>query len=314
VFQFGIGGMFAVPSGGNLATPSNPQRFGTIQDVAVEFDQKLVELMGQNKLPDDVAPSDMKITGKGGFGNIEIDIYNSLFFADAITAGSSQVSMDEAYTIASASAPAAWAATTTYTLGQAVTGDSVIQVCTVAGTSGASAPSWATTTGAVTDDGSTVQWTCAGFTNAQFVKVANAGTFGENLFVRYANGTPLSPTVGNVAPVAAGTYQVGAGVYGFYTSDVGQSILISYDYVTPSAAPNQGKTLTVNNHIQGYGPTFELFLVMPYMGNNCLRLHKCRSSKMSTPLKRDGYVISDFEFQAYPDANGVAFNWYQLGN
>lgn len=308
MFQFGIGGMYGVPNGGNLATPSGPQRFGTIQDVSVEFNQKLVELMGQNKMPDDVAPSDMKINGKGGFGAIEIGIYNALFFADAVVSGSNQVAQDESYTLASSTAPPSWAATTTYTVGQLIFDSTNIQICTVGGTSGASAPSWATTPGTVTSDGSTVKWTCVG-DPSPYIKVANAGTFVENLTVRYGNGSgPLqvvttSPTVGQ--------YTVQSGVYGFASGDEGNQILISYEFTSPS---NTGKTLTVNNHLQGYGPTFELFLVMPYMGNNCLHLHKCRSSKMSAPMKRDGYLISDFEFQAYPDANGIAFDWYQLGN
>jgi hypothetical protein len=314
MFQFGIGGMYANPNGGNLATPSGPQRFGTIQDVSVEFDQKLVELMGQNKMPDDVAPSDMKISGKGGFGNIEIDIYNALFFADTIVTGSNQVSQDEPYTVATQSAPSAWVASTMYTLGQLITADSFIFICLVAGTSGSTAPTWVPTAGTKTTETGGVVWgAVAASSVTTFIKVANAGTFVEDLSVRYASsnvGTSLKPVV--TAP-AVGQYSCYFGVYIFNASDIGNGVLVTYEFVTP-AGGNQGKTLTATNHIQGYGPTFELFLVMPYMGNNCLHLHKCRSSKMSAPLKRDGYVISDFEFMAYPDSSGVAFDWFQLGS
>src|SRR5579862_2130559 len=87
MYNFGIGGMYGNPVGGNLATPSFPQRFGTLQDVSVEFNQKNVPLRGQFKFPDDVAPSDMDIKGKGAFAQLEPEIYNSLFFADTITAG-----------------------------------------------------------------------------------------------------------------------------------------------------------------------------------------------------------------------------------
>lgn len=315
MYQFGIGGMYANPNGGNLATPSGPQRFGTIQDVSVEFDQKLVELMGQNKMPDDVAPSDMKISGKGGFGNIEIGIYNSLFFADTITAGTNQVSEDEPYTIVSASAPTAWAATTLYTPGAMITASGFVFICLVGGTSASSAPTWVTTPGLKTTESSAVVWGCVGATanTGFFIKVAQAATFLENLNVRYANtaaGASMQ-LVGAILPTV-GTYAVYFGVYLFAAADVGQGVLISYEFTTPSGG-TQGSTLTVNNHIQGYGPTFELFLIMPYMGNNCLHLHKCRSSKMSAPMKRDGYLISDFEFMAYPDSSGIAFDWYQLG-
>jgi hypothetical protein len=313
MYQFGIGGMYGNPNGGNLATPTGPQRFGTIQDVSVEFDQKLVDLMGQNKFPDDTAPSDMKVSGKGGFGAIEVEIYNALFFADTVVTGSNQVSQDESYTVAAASAPAAWAASTTYTAGQLITDSNMnVQMCIVAGTSGSgSHPTWASEVGEDTIDG-TATWINCGVPGAQFVKVANAATFLENLQVRYSNGSgALQPVASDPA---AGEYTVAHGLYGFASGDVGNGILISYEYVTPSGAANQGVTLTVNNHLQGYGPTFELFLVMPYMGNNCLHLHRCRASKMSAPMKRDGYLISDFEFQAYPDASQIVFDWYQLGN
>ena len=63
-----------------------------------------------------------------------------------------------------------------------------------------------------------------------------------------------------------------------------------------------GLTLAGQNHIQGYGPTFELWLMMPYKGNNGLHLWAARASKMSAPMKKDGYMISDFEFQAYANA------------
>ena len=110
MFQYGIGGMFGVPNGGNLATPSFPQRFGTLQDTNVDFDQKLTELRGQNKYPDDIAPGDMSIKGKAGFAKIDINIYNALFFADPITVGMKHVVDSEPGTIPSA---------TTYTIASA---------------------------------------------------------------------------------------------------------------------------------------------------------------------------------------------------
>src|SRR5438046_475137 len=99
MYQFGVGGLFGVPTGGNLATPSFPQKFGVIQDVNVDIDQKLVELRGQNKFPDDIAPSDMNIKGKASFANIEIQTYNSLFFGDTISTGMKIMVDSEAGTI-----------------------------------------------------------------------------------------------------------------------------------------------------------------------------------------------------------------------
>jgi hypothetical protein len=67
----------------------------------------------------------------------------------------------------------------------------------------------------------------------------------------------------------------------------------------------------VTNRIQGYGPVFEMYLNQPYQGTNGLHLRACRASKMSAPMKRNGYLISDFEFESFPDAGGNWFDWFQ---
>ncbi len=250
MFQFGIGGMFAVPNGGNLApnalpgTIPPPQQFGTLQDVQVEFDQKLVSLMGQNKFPDDVAPSDMKVSGKGAFAFLSIDIFNQLYFADAVTTGYKAAMPNEAHTI-----PA-----TPY------------------------------------------QVTLA---------PPSSGTWVEDQGVRWADGSgALSPVTGTPT---TGEYAYSAGVYTFAAADTTKAVLISYIYSVSAS----GKTLSVSNKIQGYGPKFELWLLQPYQGPNGLHLWSCRASKMSMPMKRDGYVVSDFEFEAFANAAGNVFEWFQ---
>ena len=66
----------------------------------------------------------------------------------------------------------AWATGTPYALGQYIVDpNGNIQVVTQAGTSGGSAPSWATAIGATTTDG-TVQWTCKGSSVANWVPIA----------------------------------------------------------------------------------------------------------------------------------------------
>lgn len=253
-FEFGVGGLYGRPTGGNVATPSGPQIFGTIQDVSVEFDQKLVDLRGQLKGPDDVAPSDMTIKGKSGFGRIEVEIYNSLFFggASTISAGIKKVPPypGEAQTVPASPGP--------YT-----------------------------------------------------VTVTNSADFINDLGVKYAS------TGGQLWQVAAGgegkgKYSVvesgsGKGVYTFSSDDAGAELLFFYAY-TDSA---DGETMLVTNQLQGYGPIFELYLMMPYQGNNGLHLFQCRASKMSAPMKRDGYLISDFEFESYQNAAGQWFEWFQ---
>lgn len=251
MFQFGIGGLFGNPNGGNEASPANPIQFGTLQDVQIEIDQKLVPLYGQNKFPEDVAPSDMKVTGKGGFANINVDVYNQLYFADTISTGIKIVASNEAGTVP---------AMTTFT-----------------------------------------------------IVVANAGSMGVNyvldLGVRYAaTGKKLfrvasGPTIGEYSVSQTGST---AGTYTFAAADASAAVLISYVYTASST----GRTLTVTNHIQGYGPTFELYALMSYQGTSALHLYNCRASKMSAPFKRDNYIISDFEFEGYANAAGNVMDFF----
>lgn len=72
--------------------------------------------------------------------------------------------------------PAAWAASTAYSLGDVVrptTRNGYNYECTTAGTSGASEPTWPTTPGNTVNDGTAV-WTCR--TAKQLADVAMAGT------------------------------------------------------------------------------------------------------------------------------------------
>ena len=82
MFQFGIGFMYGVPKLGNLAVNPTPKQFGTIQDVAIEISQDLKELRGQAKFPEDVAPGNMKGSGKVMFGRLDVDTFNQLLFAE----------------------------------------------------------------------------------------------------------------------------------------------------------------------------------------------------------------------------------------
>jgi hypothetical protein len=301
MLQFGIGALFARPVGGNAATPSFPQQFGIIQDVSLDITQKLVSLFGQNKFPDDVAPSDMEIKGKAGFGKIDIHAYNTLFFADTIATGMVVSVMNEEHNVPTTE-PAAWADAHAYSLGAMVTDGTRIHVCVTAGTSGGSAPSWKTVVGQYTADGSVV-WQCAGL-DASGVTVTEAGDFEQDYGVIYKDtGIPFKLVTSSPA---VGEYMVTAGVYTFNAADIGEDVLISYTYDETT-----GSTLTVENHLQGYGPIFEMLLAMPYQGNNCLRLFRCRSSKMSLPMKRDGYAIPDFEFSAFPNSSSQVMEWCQ---
>jgi hypothetical protein len=244
MFQFGVGGCWGVPSGGNLATPSFPQQFGTLQDTSVDMDSKLVELRGQNRFPDDAAPGDMTVKGKAAFAKIEVDIYNSLFFGDTIATGVKVIARNEPHT-----------------------------------------------------------------TTANAATVTYGATFNEDLGVLYAaNGKPLQEvTAGNEA-LGKYSYNANNGLYTFAANDNNTAMLFSYSY----SDANNGKTLTVTNQLLGYGPVFELWLSMPYQGHNGMHLFACRASKMGAPMKRDNYVISDFEFTAFANAAGNIFEFFQV--
>lgn len=329
MFQFGIGGMYARPVGGNLGSPSGPQIFGTIQDVSVDFSQKLVPLRGQLKGPDDVAPSDMDVKGKGAFGNINVQIYNSLLFANTVTPGIKKVPVypGEAHVVPTAGANTVltFTAVAVDALTQIAeyeyashTGPSpqVDETCTVTGFStggnnvtgvllyvNGSAVGMALTTQANETHAGT-----GTIVNAGTVTVTNNATFINDLGVKYAaNGLQLQQVASGDEALGAYSVDEATGIYTFADADVGAALLFFYSYLDTS----DGQTMLVVNELQGYGPVFELYLMMPYQGANGLHLFNCRSSKMSAPLKRDNYVISDFEFEAFPNAAGQWFEWFQ---
>jgi len=99
MFQFGIGGIWVNPTGGVTAANPTPYELLTVQDVSVDISQDLKELVGQNRYADDVAPAQMKISGKFTPGRIDIGLFNQIFFANVETAGIKQIVKDEAGTV-----------------------------------------------------------------------------------------------------------------------------------------------------------------------------------------------------------------------
>jgi hypothetical protein len=104
-FQLGAGRVYGNPVGGNQAANPTPQFFGTQQDLSLDIDQKLEELRGVGQFPDDVGPTDRKISGKIGFGKIETGIVNNLFLADTSATGEDVVSALETHTIPASPGP-----------------------------------------------------------------------------------------------------------------------------------------------------------------------------------------------------------------
>jgi hypothetical protein len=64
-----------------------PSFFGTIQDISVDIDQTLVELYGQLKLPADIAPSKLKISGKAKYARLQLNALNNMLLGNTVTSG-----------------------------------------------------------------------------------------------------------------------------------------------------------------------------------------------------------------------------------
>ncbi len=81
---------------------AKPSLLGVLQDCEIDFDVTLKELMGQYKMPVDVAPANMKITGKAKFARIQADTLNQLFLGQTETASAgTQMQVAETHTVAS---------------------------------------------------------------------------------------------------------------------------------------------------------------------------------------------------------------------
>lgn len=99
IFQGGIGGVIANPTGGNLGTPSFAQRFFTVTSAELDISQKIVKAMGQNVGPDDAFPSDREYKGKCSFLQISPEVFAALMFGDTVATGYHAVQVSEAHTV-----------------------------------------------------------------------------------------------------------------------------------------------------------------------------------------------------------------------
>jgi hypothetical protein len=71
-------------------TNPTPAFMGIMQDIQIDFDQTLKELMGQYKMAVDVAPANMKVTGKAKFAKIQANLMNDLMFGQTLTTAAGQ--------------------------------------------------------------------------------------------------------------------------------------------------------------------------------------------------------------------------------
>lgn len=97
--QFGTGALYAQPIGGNMAANPTPRRFASLQDVQLDIAVTLKELRGMFLFPDDVAPAQMKITGKAKMGQIDGNLFNDLFFGQTIATTPNPTVTNEAHSV-----------------------------------------------------------------------------------------------------------------------------------------------------------------------------------------------------------------------
>lgn len=138
----------------------------------------------------------------------------------------------------------------------------------------------------------------------------SSGTFVQDLGVTFQtnpsnfSGVSALYNVGSGSLTATGQYKVATTTYTFDSADQGKTVLISYSYSVTT-----GRSLTVYNHPQGYGPFCEMYLPLNYQGFNTLHIKRVRFVNMGFKMKRDGYLESPLDFACFPDASGAIFNF-----
>lgn len=140
------------------------------------------------------------------------------------------------------------------------------------------------------------------------VTVANSATFVSDLGVLYAaTRKPLAYIPTGVPTV--GQYTFTAGVYTFAAADASTAVLISYGYT----AATVGTTLTVGNHVMGYGPIVSLTIPLLYQGGAAsIVLPNVRLGKIDFTTKLDDYLMMSTDFQAFAGAGGNPINIFNL--
>jgi hypothetical protein len=143
------------------------------------------------------------------------------------------------------------------------------------------------------------------------ITVTHSANYETDMGVTYsATGQPLV-RVNSVS--AAGQYSVNqtSGIYTFYLGDAGVAMLISYAYTITT-----GNIVTVNNHVQGWAPTFEIYVATSYQEltsgvSNYLHIFNARCTKFGFPLKRSDYLVTDLEGECFAAPSGKIFELYQ---
>jgi hypothetical protein len=293
---------------------STPIKFGTLQDVSVDFNGEIKELFGQLQYPVDTARGKTKIQGKAKFAQISALAFNSLFFGESMVSGQTLPISNEAQVVTAGSptiidtnasalsgaTSLAFASTTGAFVGAPVSGTNIAVGTTVTALTSTTVTLSTPTTGVVASGAAIT------FGGVPSATAANAATFSQDLGVTYASGANIGAALTYVAPGGAltvGQYSVNptTGVYTFSEADLGASVQLNYLYTATT-----GNTISLNNLLMGTTPRFQAIFTQVYNGNSLvLKLLACTSSKLTLPTKIDDYVINELDFEAYANAAGL---------
>ena len=93
---FGAGNMYGLVLSGGVYVP---QKFGTLQDVSIDYSFESKMLYGQNQFPVAIARGKGKITGKAKFANLQGAVLNNIIFGQTAAAGQTLFALAEAGTV-----------------------------------------------------------------------------------------------------------------------------------------------------------------------------------------------------------------------
>ena len=98
--EYAFGAGFMTGTRTDLAGVPTPRRFGTLQDVTIEFNGDIKELYSSYQFPVDAARGKTKITGKSKLATLQASMFNDLFFGQTLSAGQTKITIPpgEAFT------------------------------------------------------------------------------------------------------------------------------------------------------------------------------------------------------------------------
>jgi len=145
-------------------------------------------------------------------------------------------------------------------------------------------------------------------------QVGSSLSFDADLGIFYSTkGLPLQRVAAGAE--VAGKYSVAGssapGTYTFAAADQGLGIKVTY---TSSSTAGDGQTLAVTNQTIGTTPTFQVDyytnLNQPTAKPFATRVYQCVSSKETLAFKLEDFMIPEFEFDFFANANDQVFDCY----